>query len=113
QDIPALETALGQESHRWVKNALRNALASLRSTPESVVVRIDSENEEERMIQQIYAEALEDTTHQIVHEVSAIIGRLDVHAASEFEHWQTSKTKSEWSRLQKLLAAIDRLSQVA
>ncbi|HEX4631181.1 MAG TPA: HAMP domain-containing sensor histidine kinase [Chthoniobacterales bacterium] len=113
QDIPVLEVALAGETQRWIKGALLKALQSLRPGPDAAFVQAGSETDEERMIEQIYAEAVEDTTHRLVHEISAIIGRLDVYAGSEFSSWRGSRTRTEWSRLQQLVGAIDRLSQAA
>jgi signal transduction histidine kinase len=112
-DIPALETALAIETHRWVKSALRKALTSLRGEPGPVAVEEAPDNEDQRMIEQIYAEAVEETTHRLVHEISPVLGRLNVCAASEIPNYEESETKAEWCRLQQLLGAINILSQAA
>jgi signal transduction histidine kinase len=112
-DVPAMQVALSAETSRWVKSALRMAIASVKCESPSTPVEIGAEGEEERVMEQMHAEAVEETTQRLVHEIRPILGRLDVHAASEIADYLQSKTKSEWNRLQELLVAIDKLSQAA
>ena len=108
-----MQVALSAETSRWVKSALRRAIASVKRESPSTPVEIGAEGEEERIMEQMHAEAVEETTQRLVHEIRPILGRLDVYAASEIGDYGHSKTKSEWNRLQELLSAIDKLSQAA
>ncbi|MEW6160248.1 MAG: HAMP domain-containing sensor histidine kinase [Verrucomicrobiota bacterium] len=112
-DVPAIQTALTSESNRWAKSAMTKAIAVLRNQPAPVAAQIGAEGEDERSIEQIYADAVEETTQRLVHEIRPIVGRLDVYASREVPNYDSTKTKAEWTRLQELLTAIDKLGQAA
>jgi signal transduction histidine kinase len=113
EDLPVLKVALFNETNRWVKSALRKVISALQSETPVTPVQIGAEGEDERVVDQIYAEAVEETTLRLVHEIRSILGRLDVCASSEIQNYAQSRTKAEWKRLQELLGAIDKLSQAA
>jgi signal transduction histidine kinase len=113
EDVLEIQNALSIETHRWVKSALKKALASIQTHSAPVAVEIGPEGEDERILEQIRAEAVEDTAKQFLHEIRPIVGRLDVSAAAEIPNYEQSETRAEWLRLQSLLNAIDELSQAA
>jgi signal transduction histidine kinase len=113
EDIPALRAALAAENNRWVKSALTRAIASVQRDPPSAHASSEAESDEEKILEQINAEAVEETTKRLVHELRPILGRLDVCAAAEIPEYKKSRTKVEWSRLKEFLSVIDQLSQAA
>jgi signal transduction histidine kinase len=112
-DLGTLQSALVRETNKWVKNALTEAISSLSIGPKLALSSSTSETDETRILEQTYAQGVEETTKGLLHEIRPILGRLDVYAAKEFENYKSSQTKKEWLRLKDLLAAIDTLSQVA
>jgi signal transduction histidine kinase len=113
EDLPAIQQALRDETNRWAKSAIRKAIAALRNDPAPPEISIGAEGEDERGIEQIYADAVEETTQRLVHELRPVVGRLDVCAGREISNYTSSKTKAEWTRLRDLLSAIDKLGQAA
>lgn len=112
-DLPVLQAALAAENNKWVKNALLRAIASVQVGPPVAQTSTDAESDDERILEQIYTEAVEDTTKRLVHELRPILGRLDVCAAEEIADYKQSRTKAQWTRLKEFLAVIDQLSQAA
>jgi signal transduction histidine kinase len=112
-DIPLVEEALRAESNKWAKSALRRAIGSIRKDPTPSKITVGPEDEDERGIEQITAEAIEDTTQRLVHELRPVLGRLDLYASREIANYDGSRTKIEATRLKELLIAIDKLGQAA
>lgn len=113
EDIQVIQIALREESNRWAKSAMRKAISALRNDPTPPEISIGVEGEDERGIEQIYADAVEETTQRLVHELRPVVGRLDVCASREIPNYASSRTKAEWTRLRDLLSAIDKLGQAA
>lgn len=112
-DIPALQAALAAENNKWVKSALLRALGSVQMGPPPTQASTEAESDDERILEQIYTEAVEETTKRLVHELRPILGRLDVCATAEITDYKKSRTKVEWTRLKEFLGVIDQLSQAA
>jgi signal transduction histidine kinase len=112
-DLPFLRAALTAENNKWVKGALSKAIATAQAGIKQETISIAAEGEDDRILEQIYAEAVEETTKRLVHEIRPILGRLDVRASTEIIEYTNSKTKKEWTRLAEFLAVIDKLSQAA
>jgi signal transduction histidine kinase len=112
-DVQALQQALRTETNRWAKSAMQKAIGILGKEHAPAELSIGVEGEDDRGIEQIAAEAVEETTQRLVHELRPVVGRLDVYASREIPNYATSKTKTEWTRLSDLLKAIDRLGQAA
>jgi signal transduction histidine kinase len=112
EDAAALQSALQNETNKWVKSALKKALLSL-ETESSLPVKAGADDEEERIIDQITAEAVEETTKRLVHEIRPILGRLDVAARGEVPDYDASDTRAQWARLERLLIVVDKLSHAA
>lgn len=113
EDLPRLNAALAAEDNRWVKSALAKAIASVQPHQSNAPISAGVEADEDHIMEQIYAEAVEETTKRLVHELRPILGRLDVSASEEIKDYEKSATKLQWNRLKEFLAAIDRLSQAA
>jgi len=100
EDVQALQQALRNETNRWAKSAMQKAVAILRKdyTPGAISIGSnDEEGEDQRGIEQISADAVEETTQRLIHELRPVLGRLDVSAAREISNYATSKTKGEWT----------------
>jgi len=111
-DKITLQNALQKESNKWVKGAINKALQTLQ-TEASIPVEVGAQDEEEKIIEQITAETVEETTRRLVHEIRPILGRLDVAARSEIPNYDSSESRSQWLRLDRLLTGIDKLSHAA
>jgi len=111
-DSPSLQAALSKETNKWVRTALKKALKSL-DTEGPIPVEAGADDEEERIVEQITAEAVEETTRRLVHEIRPILGRLELAARSEISDYEESETKTQWKRLDRLIAFIDTLSRAA
>ncbi len=113
-DTQAIENALRSETNKWAKSALKRALSAIRKDPIPTKVSTGTEDdEEERGVEQIEADAIEDTTQRLVHELRPVLGRLDLYASREITGYEESRTKAECTRLRDLLVAIEKLGQAA
>lgn len=116
-DAQMLLEALSDESVVWVKSALRNAIdrAQGHSGGEAEIEETAAERLGEQIepSDEVYAEAVEHTTRQLLHEIKPVVGTLAYFAEKEIEEFEDSKTKSQLDRLNSLLDAIDRLSSAA
>jgi signal transduction histidine kinase len=114
QDYDLLQAALGPEKVVWIKAALKRGLevALGKAIPEVRSAAIDAATEEE-VADEIYAEAVEETTQRLVHELEPILGTLRFYAGKEIVNYPDSRTKQELDRLESLLEAIDTLSKAA
>lgn len=113
-DLPELGRALATENDAWVRAALRDAIsfvhnrASLEDRQADAPDALDPEAANE-----LRAEAVEDVTRRLVHEVEPILGRLRVYAQRDIALFAESRTRKELDKLEALLTAIDRLSRAA
>lgn len=112
EDTLALQAALSKETNRWVKTALKKALHSLNSET-LIAVEAGTEDEEDRIVEQITAEAVEETTRRLVHEIRPVVGQLELAARAEIPDYEQSQTSVQWKRLDRLLTFIDTLSHAA
>ncbi|MGB9366217.1 MAG: HAMP domain-containing sensor histidine kinase [Xanthobacteraceae bacterium] len=111
----ALREAASRESVAWIKSALRRALA--RISPDTQPLEgsgsIDTDELPKGFAAQIYAEALETTAAQLLHEVEPILGSLRLSAESEIANFEQSYTKQNLDRLDEFLSALGRLRRAA
>ena len=100
-DEVVLREVLARETVPWIKGALRRAL--LRLSPDdngSPSWSIDRDDLPEGFAQQVYAEALETTTAQLMHEIEPLLGSLRLAAEREMPNFEVSDTKRclvEWT----------------
>jgi signal transduction histidine kinase len=111
-DSSSLRAALSKETNKWVKTALKKALKSV-DIDGPTPIEAGADDEEERIVEQITAEAVEETTRRLVHEIRPVLGRLELAARSEISNYEESQTKTQWERLNRLIAFIDTLSRAA
>src|SRR5207245_837861 len=111
-DEPAIRQWRTRESVGWIRNALRQALAKCGGEPsprdEQEIPTDDSDAGND-----IYAQAIEETTGRLVHEIEPILGLMRLHAQKEVPHFPASQLKRQLDRLDSLLRAIDTLSRTA
>lgn len=110
-----LREAFAQESVTWIKGALRRALARISPTPDPVGSggSIDRDDLPEGFAAQVFAEALETTASQIIHEIEPLLGSLRLAAESEVANFEESGTRRGLDRLDEFLAALSRLRRAA
>jgi signal transduction histidine kinase len=111
----ALREAASRESVAWIKSALRRALARIThdADPLERSGSLDSVELPKGFVGEIYAEALETTTAQLLHEVEPILGSLRLAASAEISAFEQSHTKQGLDRLDDFLSALSRLRRAA
>jgi signal transduction histidine kinase len=110
-----LREAAAKETVLWIKAALRRALLRLsaQSPPAETESALDEEEAPEGFSAQIYAEAIETTSSQLMHEIEPILGALRLAAESEIANFETSESRRCLDRLDEFLAALSRLRRAA
>ena len=112
-----LREALARESVQWIRSALKRAIKRLSSTAtieESTSAILNTEDAPERFAAQVYAEALEESTSHIIHEVEPLVGLLRMACEREIgEKFEASSTRQHLDRLDALLDTIARLRRAA
>lgn len=111
----AIRKALASENVRWIRGALRRALA--RVSPDSAddekTATLDRDDIPARFVAQVHAEALETTAAQLIHEIEPILGSIRMAASQEVPEFQDSRTKKSLDRFDDLLEALSRLRKAA
>jgi signal transduction histidine kinase len=109
-----LREALAKESVPWIRGALRRALAKLSPNDDgSPVWSVDRDDLPEGFAQQVYSEALETTTAQLMHEIEPLLGSVRLAAEREVPSFDTSDTRRSLDRMDELLEALSRLRRAA
>jgi signal transduction histidine kinase len=67
----------------------------------------------EGLTEEIYSEAVEEITGQLVHELELVLGVLKVFARKEIPDYENSQTLVHILRVERLLGAIDTLRRAA
>jgi signal transduction histidine kinase len=114
-DLAPLIAARDREGSPWVLHTLERVIASLGGESSNAVVRepeetspktaLDLRDLESRIVYQI--------TEMVVHELSPIVGRIQVRATEEIPECSRSKTWEEISRLQLLTTGLHHLATAA
>lgn len=115
-DVETLEFSLKNEKNSWVKQALQNALIQAQGHNPSYPRTIESPSKDEvdqRLVDDVYARAVRQTSRKLVHDVGRLIGLLQVQASADIENYQTTKTKVEVDRIKSLIKAIECLGESA
>lgn len=109
-----IREALALENVHWIRVALKRALARLSPEIDVAAERsVDSEDVPARFAAQVYADAREEATSQLIHEVEPIVGSLRLAAEREMTDFQNSNTRTHLDRLDRLLEAFARLRRAA
>ncbi|WP_018447864.1 sensor histidine kinase [Rhizobium gallicum] len=117
-DAPAIREALARERVSWVTGALRRALERCSPSLGSVTASpspspADRDDFTEDFAAEVYAEALETTTAQLLHEVEPLVGSIKLAAEGDIPDYEQSLTKTFVDRLDGLLEALSRLRRAA
>jgi signal transduction histidine kinase len=109
-----IQDAIANESIGWIRGALRRALA--RISPQALSQgqsSLDGDDLPAAYAAQVYAEALETTASQLIHEIEPLLGTLRLAAEAEVQNFDQSNTRRNIDRLDDLLAALSRLRRAA
>lgn len=114
-DHDLLRRAIDLGGDRWTQDALKTALANLHwLQPDSADRGRDPQDDLiEGLTEEIYSEAVEETTAQLVHELEPVLGVLKVLARKEIPEYEKSQTYIQILRLERILGAIDTLRRAA
>jgi signal transduction histidine kinase len=116
EDADALEAARRREPDVWTRSALDRALRALRGDPTRISGSVDAaygEVDERQALAEVYAEAVEETTQRIVHELKRVVGFARYYAKKELTDFDASRTKRELDRLVALMDAVERLGRAS
>jgi len=111
----ALREALSRENVHWIRIALKRALARISPdadhnlSPKS----LDQDDIPTRFAAQVYADALEEATSELIHELEPLIGALRLAVEREVGDFDQSSTRKHLDRLDELLEAFSRLRRAA
>lgn len=110
-----LREAVALESVLWIRSALRRALARISPIPELELIdrSIDRDDLPEGFAAQVYAEALETTASQLMHEIEPLLGGLRLAAEAEVMDFEHSSTGRWLDRLDQFLEALAHLRRAA
>lgn len=110
-----LREAAARERVLWIKSALRRALARISPDPELGLAdrSINRDDLPEGFAAQVYAEALEATTSQLMHEIEPLLGSLRLAAETEIADFEQSSTRRSLDRLDEFVEALARLRRAA
>ncbi len=118
EDIDLIEKALRKENVSWVRNALKLAIS--RATGDFEAERPTSQPNDEqsatnpdRQIEEIYSNALEEATGQLLHEIEPLLGIARLYAEREIKHFDNSKTRIQFDLLDRMLGAISKLRKAS
>jgi signal transduction histidine kinase len=117
-DIATLQQARHRELDHYVRTALDDALALTgervaEDRTETLAAERASQTEIAQTRSEIQAQALQETTYRIVHELRKAAGFVRDSASEEFEDFPHSRTYRDLETLHDLLDAVERLGQVA
>lgn len=110
QDIDVLRQAKVAELDALVRSVLERAIA--RVTPGNEAAKNDSGavlTSEDPDLADLYAQATEDVTKMVLHELRPIVGRLDMSASREVVDYVGSETDRAITRIRSLIDALAKL----
>lgn len=116
EDLATLRLARNRELDHYVRSALDDAIVRARervSDAGEEPPAVESEPEIAQTRSDIYAQALQETSYRIVHELRKVAGFVRDSAFEEFEDFAVSRTYRDLETLQALLDAVERLGQAA
>jgi signal transduction histidine kinase len=112
EHLDYLRQRLSVEKVYWVRNALRTALRTAgdsraiatENTPQIVEPEADEE---------LVAVATETAAAMLLHEMSPVIGRLEVYAAQEVQNYDASNVRRQIQQLKYKLESIAKLGNAS
>ena len=116
EDEPRLREALAIENVLWIRTALSRALARISPKVQDdppQASSLDADDVPARFAAQVYSDALEAATAQLIHETEPLVGALRLSAEAEIQDFASSRTRRNLDRLDQFLEAISRLRRAA
>jgi signal transduction histidine kinase len=119
EDLDEIDRAIRKENVFWVRNALRRALRKTQleergdTDSSSTDATEPDTSPDDRQIEEIYSNALYETTSLLVHEVEPLLGTTRLYANREIPDFEGSKTKRQLDLLGDLVEAIAELRTAA
>lgn len=115
-DREALTRARRTEPDMWVRSALDQALARIdprkrNSRPEHVTGGVD--RDEQRLLSDVRAQATEEVTKALLHELGPLVGFIRRAASREVAPFPGSETEQAIERLQAFLRAMRSLQEAS
>ena len=111
-DIPLLQDALRRETVSWVRRALRIALERA-GAPEPGLGAVVASDLEQDAVDDVYAEAIEETAGRLTHEIAPLVGAARLYAELETPDFDNTRLKRKLNQLEEMLDAIRTLSRAA
>lgn len=114
-DLDDIDRAIRKENVFWVRNALLRALRRTQFSEQGdtgdVSADIDQTNTapNDQQFEEIYSNALQETTSLLLHEIEPLLGTARLYAKREISDFEDSKTKKQLDMLDSLLVAIAEL----
>lgn len=109
-----LREALAKETVPWIRGALRRALARISPTTRSELYEsVDRDDAPAAFAAEVFADAVEATTSQLMHEIEPLLGTLRLAAEQEIANFSESRTSQCLDRLDSFLDALSRLRRAA
>jgi len=112
-DIPALRSAIAQESVGWVRRALEAALQRLGDRSVLTVDLEDLSQPLDESTADLAAIARSRVASIVVHELEPIVGAIEYYSDIEFPNFQGSKSQLHVDRLAGILRAIETLGKIS
>jgi signal transduction histidine kinase len=115
QDHAALQAARRREADVWISAALDRAIRRSQSgvTGREASRSVHADFDEEAAYAEVYAQAVEETTQRLVHELRRFVGTARFYAEEEIPDYDRSKTKTELNQLASLMDAVEKLGRAA
>lgn len=109
-DRALLFKALHSEKIHWIRNSLREAISRTEApSVDKLNTKLDESRDE--ITKDAYSKAIESVSGILLHEVSSVVGTVDIHCSLEIKNYSLSKAKESIDRLKSLLEAIRRLKK--
>lgn len=115
-ELAQLKLALSQEKVTWIENAIKRAIFRIEpELPDLGARQADNLTGEttESLPEELFAEALEATTKQVLHEIEPLIGALRLTAETEIDNFELSETFQKLERIGLFMTALSRLREAA
>jgi len=101
KDRDTVKELLDNENVSWIKSALRKALEKTIGEAREVkeIFEYKESEGDPSSLEDVYAEATEEITRRLIHEIEPILGACRHYALQEIEKYENSKTKGQLERL--------------
>jgi signal transduction histidine kinase len=119
EDVDLIERALRKENVSWVRNALAAAVERAigdfePQEDEAVEEGLKGQSlPSDKLREEIYSNALQEITTQLLHEIEPLLGIARLYAEREVRNFEQSKTKKQLDHLDLLLTAFSNLRKAS